>query len=109
MDEKTIAILTEMTDEDDENVLSYYWDNAASIILNHLYPYIDWDDEESEISLTVPKRYNGLQIRMCAYMLNKRGAEGELQHNENNVFRYYGSADIPKDLLNEITPFGGIL
>lgn len=109
MQERNIQTLKYMVDETDEALLSFYLDNAKTVILNLLYPYKDWtaitDEETNEIIL--PNRYEGLMIRMAAYMVNKRGAEGQTQHNENNVFRYYGSADIPYDMINEIVPKAG--
>lgn len=97
------TLLTSMTDEDDDSILTSALDNAALIVLNKLYPFGYEDD------INVPTRYQGIQVRLAAYFLNKRGADGELQHNENNVYRYYGSADVPKDMLNEITPYGSVI
>ena len=97
-----IESLSYMVDETDETMLSFYLDNAESVILNKLYPF-----ENSDVSL--PARYYGLQLRLAAYMVNKQGAEGETQHNENQVYRYYGSADIPSAYLNEIVPMAGVI
>ena len=81
-------------------VLSYYLDLAGQIILSKLYPF-DGQANGKE----VPERYDGLQVRIGAYMLNKRGAEGEIQHIENGIHRNYGSADVPESMLKEIVPF----
>jgi len=99
------SILGYMVDETDETMLSFYLDNAKSVILNKLYPY----DHDDNFAPELPERYYGLQVRLAAYMINKRGAEGETQHNENQIYRYYGSADIPNEYLNEIVPFVGTL
>ena len=110
MQERNIETLKYMVNEKDEAMLSFYLDNATSIILNYLYPYKDWTaikDEDEEILF--PSRYEGLRLRIAAYLINKQGAEGETQHNENNVFRYYGSADIPDDMKHEIMPKAGVV
>ena len=98
-----LVLLQAMTDETDETILQAHLDNAESIILNKLYPFDDGEEH------TLPSKYQGLQTRISAYMLNKRGAEGESSHQENGVYRLYGSSDIPKDMLNEITPYGGVI
>ena len=54
-------------------------------------------------------RYEGLLLRIAAYMINKQGAEGETQHNENQVYRYYGSADVPDDMMSEIISTVGVI
>ena len=41
-------------------------------------------------------------------MLNKRGAEGEVQHIENGIHRNYKYADVPTELLRDIPPMCGI-
>ena len=94
-----LTLLTNMTDETDDDILSASLINAEEIILNRLYPF-------GAADTIMPQRYDSLQVRMAAYFLNKRGAEGQVQHNENNVYRYYESGDVPNSLLDEITPFG---
>lgn len=104
-----LELLQTMTDEDDDSILQAYLDNAKQIILNKLYPYIEYDNSGNEILHEMPQRYVGLQTRMASYFLNKRGAEGERQHNENGVYRIYGASDVPEDMLREIVPFGKVL
>lgn len=102
--EEMIARLNGMGMEDDFMVLSTYLDIAGEAILNRLYPYAK-DDEE----LTVPRKYQGLQVEICAYLVNKRGAEGQVQHIENGIHRNWGSADIPDDMLSRIVPMVGVI
>ena len=104
-----LELLTAMTDEDEDSILQAYLDNAESIILNKLYPYIEYDEDGKEKVHTLPNRYKNLQVRIAAYLLNKRGAEGETSHVENGVSRHYGASDIPADMLREIVPFGKVL
>lgn len=98
--------LSYMVDETDETMLSFYLDNAKSVILNKLYPF---DNEFQKSEGILPMRYEGLLLRIAAYMVNKQGAEGETQHNENQVYRYYGSADVPDDMMSEIISTVGVI
>ena len=80
--------------------LSVYLEMAGAKILERLYPYREnWDD------LEVPDKYSMLQLKIANYMLNKRGAEGQIQHIENGIHRNYGDADVPENMLSDLTPF----
>ena len=92
------------SNDTDATLLSYLL-QAKYIILNRMYPYLD-DGTFDE--LIIPKRYEYKQIRIAAYMLNKRGAEGETQHIENGIHRSYKSADVPEEMLRDILPQVGI-
>ena len=95
--------LRTMTDSrDDDGILSTYLRIARRKILNRMYPYGVID------GLNVPQKYESLQLEVAAYLLNKRGAEGETLHNENGVQRTYGGADVPSAMLAEITPLCAI-
>ena len=83
-----------------DDVLTSYLAIAGEKILNRAYPY---DDTVKEI----PRRYGYLQCEIAAYLLNKRGAEGQTAHSENGVGRSYGSADVPEAMLSEIVPHVG--
>lgn len=87
---------------DDDATLSAYLDMAKWEILNRLYPYSDGTEE-------LPKRYVMRQITIAAYLLNKRGAEGETVHLENGIHRHYGFSNIPDDFLSDITPMCGVI
>lgn len=101
-EKRKIDMLRTMIDdrEEDEEVLSVYLELAAGKILNRMYPY-----KENYDGLSVPERYAMVQLKVAAYMLNKRGAEGQIQHIENGIHRNYGSADIPDGMLAEIVPY----
>ena len=84
------------TDENwSDNVLLSYLKIAGEKIIQRAYPY---DDTVTE----VPRRYGVLQCEIAQYLLNKRGAEGEISHNENGVNRTYESADVPESLMREV-------
>ena len=80
-----------------DDALNVYLNIAEQKILNRLYPFTT---DYSE--LTVPDKYAFLQCQVAEYIINKRGAEGELSHNENGINRTYESADIPKSLLSKV-------
>lgn len=104
--ERKISLLQKMLDGDDTqpDILEVYLELAAQKILNRMYPFKDSYD-----GLEVPDRYTGIQLKIAAYMLNKRGAEGQIQHIENGIHRNYGSADIPDGMLAEIVPFAKVI
>ena len=85
-----------------DEVLTSYLAIAGRKIINRAYPY---DDTITE----VPRRYSYLQCDIAAYLLNKRGAEGETAHSENGISRSYGSADVPEDMLKEVIPHVEVL
>ena len=98
-----LQLLKAMVGESDtEVVLLAYLDIAGSKIMARAYPY---GTEETE----VPARYGFLQCEIAAYLLNKRGAEGQLIHSENGISRTYGSADVPPAMLSAVTPFCGVM
>ena len=85
-----------------DDVLISYLTIAAQKILNRAYPY---DDTVTE----VPRRYGYLQCDIANYLLNKRGADGQVAHSENGISRSYESADVPESMLSEIVPHVEVL
>ena len=85
-----------------DDVLISYLAIAGRKIINRAYPY---DDTVTE----VPRRYGYLQCDIAAYLLNKRGAEGEIAHSENGVSRSYESADVPESMLKDVISHVGVL
>lgn len=85
-----------------EDTLSAYLALAAQKVLARVYPF-DWLESE------VPERYAALQCEIAAYLLNKRGAEGQTSHSENGISRVYESADVPESLLSHIIPLCGVV
>lgn len=84
-----------------DNVLNAYLNIAGQKILNRAYPY---DNTVTE----VPTRYGYLQCEIAAYLLNKRGAEGETAHSENGISRTYENADVPESMLRDVIPHCGV-
>ena len=103
--ETKITLLRSMLDSDDDDptdVLEAYLELAGQKILNHMYQFATPEEYKG---LQVPDKYAMIQIQVGAYLLNRRGAEGEIQHIENGIHRNYGSADVPDQMLKDITPF----
>lgn len=101
--EHKIVMLRSMLDEGDtteDDILEVYLELAGQKILNRMYPFKDNYD-----GLDVPDRYLSIQLKVANYLLNKRGAEGQIQHIENGIHRNYGAADIPDGMLTEIVPY----
>ena len=85
-----------------DEVLTSYLTIAGQKILNRAYPYDDTVEE-------VPRRYGVLQCEIAAYLLNKRGAEGEVSHSENGISRTYENADVPESMLRDVIPHCGLV
>ena len=100
--EKLTLLKAMVGSSDTDDVLLAYIDLAGGKILNRAYPY---DSDVTE----VPRRYEFLQCEIAAYLLNKRGAEGQTGHSENGISRSYESADVPESLLGAVTPMVGVL
>lgn len=97
-----LKMLEHLTDETEQDVLSTYLTLAKNIVLRKAYPFGDGTEE-------IPVKYESVQVEIAAYLLGKRGAEGETVHVENGVSRYYEDGDIPPTLLRRIIPVGEVL
>ena len=96
-----LTMLECMTGETDDDVLLTYLNLAKEIVVSKAYPFGD--------KIEVPAKYDGVHVEIAAYMINKRGAEGEVSHSENGVSRTYEDGDIPPTLLRRIVPVVGEL
>lgn len=100
-DEAKIAFVKALVENDPEattELVGVYLSLALDKIKDELYPF----DRTGE--RTVPERYDQLQCELASRLFLRRGAQGEVSHNENGVNRTYGSVD-DRDLLNKIIPF----
>lgn len=75
--------------------------SAERHVLNHLYPF---DDSQTE----VPARYFGNVHDIAVYLFGRRGAEGELSHDEDGIKRTYADAYIPRAFFRGIIPYCGV-
>ena len=97
-----LSLLKDMTGESNNAILLAYLNIAGNEVINRAYPF-------DNTQRNVPERYESNQIQIAAYLLNKRGAEGETSHNENGISRTYESADIPESMLSKIIPLLGVI
>lgn len=102
-EEKLTALRAMVGDSDTDSVLSTFLTLAGNKILTKAYPYEDISEKE------VPTQYEYLQIEIAAYMLDKRGAYGQITHSENGIQRQYENADVPYSMLKTITPYCGVI
>lgn len=100
--EKLTALKAMVGGSDTDEVLSTYLLIAGKKIIARAYPY---KDDVTE----VPSKYDTLQLEIAAYLLNKRGAEGQTSHSENGVSRSYENADVPASMLKAVTPHCGVI
>lgn len=97
-----MVILKNATGETDESILTAYLSISKDIVLKQAYPYKDIS------AIEIPDKYLSNQVNIATYLLNKRGAEGEMSHNENGINRSYESSGIPVSLFDGIIPEVGI-
>ena len=100
--EKLAMLKTMIESTDSDEVLLTYLKIAGKKIIAKAFPFNTTITE-------APVQYDVLQCEIAAYMLNKRGAEGQLMHSENGITRQYETADVPSSLLKTITPFVGTI
>lgn len=84
---------------DDE--ITSYLDTAGRKIVQIVYPYGNGIE-------SVPDKYAITQCEVATFLINKRGAEGEVSHGENGINRSYGDADIPASMLRGVVPMVGV-
>lgn len=95
-----LRILRQKLDSNDtttDEVANAYLANAGRIVVNLAFPFGTGNE-------VVPDKYAYEQIEIALYLLNKRGAEGEISHSEGGISRTYEAADIPVSLRSRITP-----
>lgn len=70
-----------LPDTDTDDVLDAMIANAGALILNRMYPF------GCDETLTVPLRYERIQIQLAVELYTHRGAEGQTGHSENGTSR----------------------
>jgi hypothetical protein len=97
--EEKLAKLRLMLDEGDDTsdaIANAYLEAAEKAVINIAFPYGNGTE-------VMPEKYEYEQIEIAAYMLNKRGAEGETAHTEGGTSRTFETGDIPISLRARIT------
>ena len=97
-----IELVKAMCEETEGSVISAYLELAGRKICRIAYPF-DYE------TMTVPDRYEHIQIEAAVYLLNKRGGEGEKAHTENGISRTYENGDLPYSLVRQIVPMAGVV
>lgn len=93
-----IANIKTLLDNDPQatdSLITVFLDFAEQTILNRMYPFGIPDD------IDLPMRYDTYQMQLAQRYFLRRGAEGEIVHNENGVNRTYESVD-DEDILKNI-------
>ena len=98
----TLRTMIGDADNSDDKTLTVYLSFAVNAVMNKLYPF-GWDCE------SVPSKYDYKICEIACYLYGKRGAEGQVDHNENGISRTYESASVPDSMLAEIVPFVGVV
>lgn len=101
-DAEKLKMVKAMTGETDEDTLSTYLSIAGNKVCRKAYPF-------DPTVTAVPDRYAHIQVEIAAYLVNKRGAEGETAHSENGISRSYEDGDVPPTLLREIVPCASLI
>lgn len=78
-----------------DELVAIYLSDAEQTILNRMYPFGIPDDSY------IPERYESIQCQLAQRYFLRRGAEGEVIHNENGVNRTYQSVN-DEDILRTI-------
>ena len=94
--------LLEITDDSEDMLLDVILEQATSVVLQRLFPY---DDSKTDI----PTRYQYKVLEIAVYLYNKRGAEGQLAHKETDISRTYEAGSIPPSMVEDITPYVGVM
>ena len=98
--EKLNKLMTMLDDDVSTNAANTFLKAAEKAVINLAFPFGDGTE-------VIPEKYEEVQIEIAAYLISKRGAEGEVSHSEGGVSRTYESADIPLALRTRITPKAG--
>ena len=85
-------------DTDTDEVLTAMLTLSAAQVLNRLYPFGYAEN------ISVPSRYEQLQIELAVEIYSKRGAEGQTGHSENGITRSWPEKS---RILSQIVPHCG--
>ena len=88
-------------DTADRDLLSQLIILSEGVVLNRRYPL------GVPEGATVPRQYEHIQLQIALEMFAKRGAEGQIEHDENGIGRKYESSSVSNSLLRHIIPIVG--
>ena len=97
--EKLVSLRNAISpDTEAEEVLLDLLKTAEDLVLNRLYPF------GYPEGVSVPYRYERIQIQLAVELYTKRGAEGQSSHSENGISRTWPEKS---RLLSRIVPHVG--
>lgn len=102
--EKVMRVQTLLMGDADAtaDTVSQYLSIAEDTVVNAMYPY------GAPEEIAIPLRYENIQCELAARYFARRGALGEIAHNENTVNRTYASVD-DTDLIRKIVPHAKVV
>lgn len=95
--EKRAMVCTLIGESLTDTVADVYLSLAKDKIMARRFPF--GTDETA-----IPTEYEILQCELAERLYLRKGAEGEISHNENGINREYDSVN-DSDLLSRIVPF----
>lgn len=87
-----------------DDIAPMYLRYAQEAVVARLWPF-----DESKTIDDIPDRFTDRTVQIALYMLNKRGAEGELRHSENGTTHEWESSNIPESFFYGMVPNAGVL
>lgn len=100
--EQMVDMVSAMTDEKDEDVISAFLSFAGKKIYRYGDPFGTMTEE------AYLAKCQDVVVDAAAYMLNKRGWDYQVTYTENGVRREYEGGDLPASILNRITPIAKV-
>lgn len=97
-----IAVDPTLTDE----VLTAYLTRAAQYIVEWRYPLESTVTDD--MRMTAIDKYEQVQIEVAEELIHKRGAQGEVSHDETGIKRTYENAGVSASLKRRVTPMGKV-
>lgn len=103
VDELESMVKAMLGDDRYDGLVPTYLAIAESAIVSRLFPM-----DESKTWEDVPARYGMNACSIAVHLINKRGAEGEVTHEENGTKRTYTAREVPESMLSDIVPFAAV-
>lgn len=100
-----IVDLEDDYNEDQEAIVDVLVKHAIKAVCNRRFPFGYTEAQK----LTAVEQYSDVVCSIAVYLFTKRGAEGQLQMNENGTNRVYESGGIPDSYLSVIVPYAKII
>jgi hypothetical protein len=97
-----IALVKVFSDETNDSVISAVITFAGDKVYRYGDPYQTMQQSD------FLAKYTDVVVDAAAYMLNKRGWDYQSAYTENGVRREYETGDLPKSILNRITPIAKV-